>query len=165
MIARFERTTSRGWPWLLLFNLILFTPGMLAANLLAQSSLEHPPGILMGASDEGFRYMSGGIGLEERKIMLSWEADYSLKLAFAELSGDYLSDVKVLVADQNGEAVLSMITNGPWLYVKLPPGTFDVKATFEGETRQIENLYLRKGDRVTRLLHWDLEEQSQPVGD
>ncbi|HEU4345546.1 MAG TPA: carboxypeptidase regulatory-like domain-containing protein [Candidatus Binatia bacterium] len=119
----------------------------------------------MGASDQGFRYMSGGIGLEEREIMLGWEADYTLKLAFAELSGDYLSNVKVHVAGRNGKEVLSMTTNGPWLYIKLPPGTFDVKATFEGETRQIENLHLPKGNPVTRLLHWDLEEESQPVGD
>jgi hypothetical protein len=157
MIKRFEAIINGPWPLLLVFNLLLFSPWMLAGNVLAQSSIENPPGILMAASDKGFRYMTGGIGLEEREIMQRWGTDYNLKLTFAELSGDYLSDVRIAMQDQNGKNVINMTTNGPWLYVKLPAGTYDVKASFEGETRQIENLHLPKGDRVTRLLHWDLD--------
>lgn len=144
------------WP-LWVFNLLLFSPWMLTGNVLAQSSMENPPGILMSASDQGFRYMTGGVGLEEREIMRSWGTDYNLKLTFAELSGNYLSDVRIMMEDQSGKEIVNMTTNGPWLYVKLPAGTYDVKATFEGETRQIKNLHLPKGDRVTRLLHWDLD--------
>jgi hypothetical protein len=52
------------------------------------------------------------------------------------------------------------ITNGPWFYIKLPPGRYTVKATYEDETKQIKNLQLVEGDRVTRLVHWDLEKES-----
>jgi hypothetical protein len=155
MIKLFE--ANERWPLLFVFNLLLFSPWMLTDNVLAQSSIENPPGILMAASDQGFRYMTGGVGLEEREIMQSLDADYNLKLSFPELSGDYLSDVRIMMEDQSGKEIVNMTTNGPWLYVKVPPGTYDVEASFEGETRQIENLHLPKGDRVTRLLHWDLD--------
>jgi hypothetical protein len=157
MIKLFGAIKNGRWPLLFVFNLVLFSLWILTGNVLAQSSIENPPGILMAASDQGFRYMTGGVGLEEREIIESWGADYNLKLSFAELSGDYLSDVRVTMQDQNGKNVINMTTNGPWLYVKLPPGTYDVEASFEGETRHIENLHLPKGDRVTRLLHWDLD--------
>lgn len=41
--------------------------------------------------------------------------------------------------------------------MKLFDGTYTVKATFEDETKQIKNLYLPEGERVTRLLRWDLD--------
>lgn len=142
--------------FLLAFGLGVFSSWMLVPGVFAQSSGMNSPGILMGATDQGFRFMSGGVGLEERRIMESWGADYNLRLAFAEASGDYLSGVKVVVEDQDGKELISTTTNGPWLYVKLPAGKYDVKATVNGKMTGINDLQLSEGHRVSRILSWDL---------
>ncbi len=81
-----------------------------------------PSGIDTGKSPEGARFMSGGVGLEERQQMLKMAPGYDLKLAFADRRGDYLSDVVVTVDDAHGKQVLSTTTAGPWLYISRPPG-------------------------------------------
>ena len=50
--------------------------------------------------------------------------------------------------------------NGPWFYIDLPPGRYTVKAAYEDKTKQIKNLQVAEGHRVTRLVNWDLEEES-----
>lgn len=103
--------------------------------------------------------MTGGVGSGEREVMQSWAGDYNLKLAFAESSGVYVSDVALSI-DKDGRQMVRTMTNGPWFYIKLPPGRYTVKATYEDETKEIKNLQLVEGDRVTRFVHWDLEEVS-----
>lgn len=151
------KRVGKGFLFLLAFGLGVFSSWIAAPGVFAQSSPMNPAGILMGATDQGFRFMSGGVGLEERRIMESWGADYNLRLAFAEASGDYLSGVKVVVEDQDGKELISTTTNGPWLYVKLPAGKYDVKATFERKMKEIRELRLSEGDRVRRYLHWGID--------
>jgi hypothetical protein len=147
------------WPVLLLVtSLVLVSPPWFTANLLAQSSLEEAPGIIRGETEQGFHYMTGGIGIGEREKMQSWAKDYNLKLSFAEKSGVFLSDVKVLI-EKDERQMVRTTSNGPWFYIQLPPGTYNVRATFEGETQQLKNLRLTDGDRLTRIMHWDLEEE------
>ncbi|MEZ5601049.1 MAG: hypothetical protein R3F36_08715 [Candidatus Competibacteraceae bacterium] len=45
-------------------------------------------------------------------------------------SGDYLADIKVIIiVDKRGETVLSAVSNGPWFYAQLPPGTYTVEVS------------------------------------
>ncbi|MGH7830518.1 MAG: hypothetical protein ACREP8_10110 [Candidatus Binatia bacterium] len=145
--------------FLLALGLGVSVPWALAGGVSGESSLENHPGILREATDQGFRYMSGGVGLEEREVMESWGANYNLKLTFAGLSGHYLSDVRIVIQDSNGKEIISTVTNGPWLYVQVSPGVYDIKATFEGETREIQNLRVPEGQRVSRFFHWDLDQE------
>lgn len=148
----------KNWVSLLLaFNLGLLLPWILADKTLARSSAERPAGIIKGATKEGFPYMSGGVGTGAREIMQRWGGNYNLKLTFAESSGNYLADVKLILEDANGKEIISTMANGPWFYIQLPPGNYTAKADFEGETKQIKDLRLAKAGRVTRLLHWDLD--------
>jgi hypothetical protein len=103
--------------------------------------------------------MTGGVGSGEREIMQSWAEDYNLKLAFAETSGVYVSDVALSI-EKEGRRMVRTTTNGPWFYIKLPPGRYTVKAMYQDETKQIKNVQLAEGDRVARLVHWDSEDQS-----
>jgi hypothetical protein len=129
-----------------------------AGRVAAQTSMENPPGILRGITEQGFAYMTGGVGSGEREAMDSWAEGYNLKLAFAETSGVYISDVALLI-EKNGRQLVHATTNGPWFYIKLPPGKYAVKATHEDVTKQINNLQLGKSVRVTRLMHWDSEKE------
>jgi exopolysaccharide biosynthesis predicted pyruvyltransferase EpsI len=128
-------------------------------EIAAQASDLNPPGILIATTEKGVRYLTGGIGSSEREVMENWRANRDLKLIFAESSGHFLSDVKVVIQDRTAREILSVLTNGPWLYVELSPGTYRVRATFEGVTQEITKLRIAEHGRVERFMHWDLDEE------
>jgi hypothetical protein len=103
--------------------------------------------------------MTGGVGIGEREKMENWAQNYNLKLSFAEEAGVYLADVGVVVEDQRGKQLINMTSNGPWLYLQLPPGDYTVRATVNGETKQSKNVHLENGTRVTRIMRWDLPQE------
>jgi hypothetical protein len=100
--------------------------------------------------------MTGGVGSEERDAMESQAGDYNVKLAFAEKVGVYLADVDVAVHDQSGKQILDVTTNGPWLYLQLPEGTYTVRAAFNDKIQRISNLAVKPGQRTARIVRWDL---------
>ncbi len=91
---------------------------------------------------DGVPYLTGGIGLGEREEMEALTRDYNIKLVFAVQQGNYLSNVAVMVTSSTGGKVLEAVSDGPWLYANLPPGTYTVAATTLGKT-------ISKGARVT----------------
>ncbi len=103
--------------------------------------------------------MTGGVGADEREVMESLDVSFNLKLVFAGRSGNFLSDVKLSITDEPGHNVEEAISNGPWFYIKLPPGLYTVVATFNNDTKRIKNLDLSKSERVTRWLHWPVAEE------
>jgi hypothetical protein len=151
---------NRHWPRVFFaFSFAVFPLWILAESIPAQTSTKYPPQIIRGVTEQGLAYMTGGVGTDERNIMQSWAGDYNVKLAFAETSGVYLSDVELLIK-KDGREMVHETSNGPWFYIKLPPGEYTVEATYEDESKQIKNLPIAEGHRVTRLLHWDLKEES-----
>ena len=80
-------------------------------------------------------HVSGGIGFEGREEMQAAEKDHNLKVVAAEKNGDYLAEVNVVIESAKKERMLDATMDGPILLAKLPPGTYTVKATFEGQTQ------------------------------
>lgn len=73
-----------------------------------------------------------GIGEEGRA-----EAEtvpHSLKLVYAQPDGDFLGNVETRISGDGGELV-NVRCPGPWVLVDLPPGSYEVTATFKGETK------------------------------
>jgi hypothetical protein len=103
------------------------------------------------AVSQGIAYGSGGVGLGERKAMKGIEKKYNLKLIFAAASGEYVASVKVVVA-QGGARVLEVVSEGPWFLVKLPEGTYQVTATWEGES-QVRDVKMGKAMQWM-MFHW-----------
>lgn len=81
------------------------------------------------------RWISGGVGSESRAELDAASHDYSLKIVFAVKEHEaYLSDVPFVIRDGGGTTVAEGVSEGPWLYVDLPAGSYEVEATAEGET-------------------------------
>ncbi len=78
-------------------------------------------------------HVSGGIGEGSLAKMETMARDFNLKLVFALQSGNYVSDVKVVIADAKGKTLLDATSEGPWLLAKLPAGNYQIVATFEGK--------------------------------
>jgi hypothetical protein len=127
-----------------------FTP----QDAFAQSDQPAPPGILIATTDEGVRYLVGGVGSDERKMMEQLDADYNVKFIFANAFGDYISDVAVRIDDLQGKTVARVVTNGPWLYVKLASGGYRVRATHAAKTMEIERLEVPKAEGIRLTLGW-----------
>jgi hypothetical protein len=87
----------------------------------------------------GVSYVSGGVGTDSIDRLNALAGDFNLKLVFALKSGDYVSDVKVGIADAAGKTLLDITSDGPWLLARLPAGNYQIVATFAGnaEKRQV----------------------------
>lgn len=81
----------------------------------------------------GVTYVSGGVGDDSIAKLESLAKDFNLKLVFALQSGNYVSDVKVVIADAKGKTLLDATSAGPWFLAKLPVGNYQIVATFEGK--------------------------------
>lgn len=83
------------------------------------------------------QFVTGGIGLDESTSMKAAQKDYSLSMVFAKRrdgQNDYTADIPVTITDSKGATVLQTTTGGPYLLVKLPPGTYKITATNDGKT-------------------------------
>src|SRR6266550_3845774 len=101
---------------------------LILAQPLALSATELTGGIVNGKTDQGYPFASGGVGTEERELMRKEAPRYDLDLSFADQGGKYLSDVKVAITDEHGNRIVETTTAGPWFYITLPVGRYDVKA-------------------------------------
>jgi hypothetical protein len=94
------------------------------------------PTALQVKTYQGIPYVSGGAGEEERDLLHTLGREYNLKLIFAAKAGNYVSEVSITIANGRGQKVLEAVSEGPWFYTKLPPGTYRVMAQVEGRTQQ-----------------------------
>ncbi len=113
-------------------------------------------GIVKSETQQGYSFMSGGVGTDERNEMIQQSSQYDLALSFAAPAGNYLSDVQVVITDQRGNQVINTTTAGPLFYAQLPPGRYNVKATLNGQTQEIRNIQVSNAHRFSRLLHWNV---------
>jgi hypothetical protein len=112
-------------------------------------------------TQEGFPYLTGGISIDERQLMAERDDEYNLKLVFAEKSGIYLADVKLGIFDQKGQQIAAVTAPGPWFYIQLPPGKYDVRASFDGRTKTIRSIPVLKAQQTSRIFHWDLPSEPE----
>lgn len=94
--------------------------------------------------------VSGGVGLAAREALAATARDHNLKLVFALVSREYLSDVEVDIS--GGGRRLAHRSEGPWLFAKLPPGQYTVRATFEGQTLTRTVAVGARGQKVVNFL-------------
>ena len=99
-------------------------------------------------------WVSGGIGAEERDEMIMALPDYNFRLLVAaEKSGAYLAAVRVVVRDARGRTILDAPLEGPWLLSRLPPGRYEVTATYAGKP-QTRSLVIPADGRREVFLYW-----------
>jgi hypothetical protein len=126
------------------------------------SAAETPPGVMItqGTTVQGFSYLTGGVSSEEREILEQSGKGYNVRLTFAERGGAYLSDVNLVLTDAKGREIIAIKTNGPFFYIQLPPGSYGVSATFQGETKTLKSLVVPQVKTVQQTFVWNLGEQS-----
>ena len=147
-----------------LFVTLTLEPTRCGVPPINAQAAEFPPAIIIteGKTVQGFPYLFGGISSNEREAMQRRAKGYNLKLVFAEKNGSFLSGVTVVVTSMKVGEILSMATDGPWFYIQLPPGTYCVRASFIGQTKQVNNLNVPKNKTVQQTFTWVIAERPEP---
>ena len=109
-------------------------------TLVLAAAFAQAQGTLPPAQHQGsIEYISGGIGLDESTAFKAAMSQYPLALTFASTSaGDtaaYVSEVQVVIRDTNDTDVLNVTSEGPYFLARLPPGQYQVFATYNNETQ------------------------------
>ncbi|WP_169259174.1 hypothetical protein [Aromatoleum diolicum] len=96
-------------------------------------------------------WMSGGIGDEAREEMRKAARAYNVHIVFSARNGDYLATVPVTVTRRNGQKIYSGVSDGPLLYLKLPPGSYQLAAEIDGawQSKRIEAGASGRATKVT----------------
>ena len=143
---------------LILFSFLVFDPVRCIAPLTIARPAQFPPAIVIteGKTTDGFPYLSGGVGADERLALEERAKGFPVKLVFAAADGSYVANVKLEISGEKNQTLLSTTTTGPWFFIDLPPGTYRVKATFAGQSKDVTALRVSKDKRAYQVFVWNL---------
>lgn len=99
-------------------------------------------------------FLSGGVGQSEREALKDMGKDYPLKLIFSNRNGEYLAGVMVKILDQKDKPIFTTISDGPWLFINIPPGTYNMEVNFKGKQKRISQIKIEKGSQKVFSLQW-----------
>ena len=115
-----------------------------------------------GKTAQGWAYVSGGVGSDELHALHARRDQFSLwVVTAARPSGAYLADVLVKVTDAQHTVVFDQRLAGPWLFIELPPGRYEIQATHKSET-QTKVTTIHPGDHHQVLFYFDVAAQVLP---
>ncbi len=89
----------------------------------------------------GISYVTGGFGQDESTAFKQAMPQFSVAMTFSSQSDGtaaYAADVQVVIRDEHDVNVLNVASEGPFLLVKLPPGKYQVFATYANQTQKRE---------------------------
>jgi len=107
-------------------------------------------------------YFSAGVGVEERSAQYP---PFALKVVFTAGDKSLLSHAGVTI--QPAKAGVAIIippeqVEGPWLFVDLTPGLYDLSATFSGRVQQLKGVKIEPGRQKVVHFRWK-EPRDSPV--
>jgi hypothetical protein len=123
-------------------------PATAATMLMQNAALPQPK------TEGDITYLSGGIGKPESTAMKAEARHYPLSMIFSgNKDNEYLADVHVTIKDHTGKDVLSTVSEGPIMLVRLPAGSYTVIAEANGKSFKRSVHVQAKGERQLSF-HW-----------
>lgn len=133
----------------------LMIPVVIFGIVLYALSVYSEEDFLKKGSEGRIAFLSGGVGQPEREILKEKGKAYPLKLIFSNKKGEYLSDVVVKLFDRQGKEILTTVSNGPWLFIDLPSGTYHLEASFKTEKKRIPDFQIERGTQKFLSIQWE----------
>lgn len=102
----------------------------------------------------GVRYFSAGVGLEER---MAEYPPFPLKLVFTAGGKPFLAGVAVTITPAAGGPPVTIPdeqVDGPWLFVDVPSGVYDITGVHGGVTQRLKGIAVKAGTSKTVHLRW-----------
>ena len=94
--------------------------------------------------------LSGGIGETSATEMKQAAKNYNVHLVFSNRRGEYVADVPYTVVDARRREVAAGTSEGPLLYLRLPPGRYEVSARI-GSTALTKRIHAASGGRAADI--------------
>ena len=138
------------------------------AGVSGSTSIDAAGGLIAGSDASRVQAqvpaVAGGVGINARNMLSSEGApEHNVKMVFSLNTGNYLADVNVQVTDRSGRTVIDGVSDGPWLYAKLPPGSYTAKATYNGHTVTERFSVGGSGQRVAHF-RWPASVEAAAIG-
>lgn len=104
----------------------------------------------VGSKQVDVSWVSGGVGDEAMAEMLKLSAGYNVQVLMTGQRGNYLAGIPFTLSRRNGEVMLSGVTEGPLLYLKLPGGNYLIAVEVDGK-RQSRQIQVSNAGPASRL--------------
>ena len=99
----------------------------------------------------GVAYVSGGVGSDERARMEAMGSDFNLRVEVAIPAGNYVGSPRIEIRDAAGKTVLDAQSDGPLLYAKVPPGSYNVAVHEAGKKSAQKSVQVGTGPTKVTL--------------
>jgi hypothetical protein len=127
--------------------------GLAVAALLAAGNAGAEP--VRGKTAAGIAYAMGGVTVSDLQDLERRKDDFSLWITTAaKKTGAYLADVQVRITGADGKLVFNAPIPGPWLFIDLPPGRYQIEAAHRGK-QQTRSTQIHPKDRHQLLFYFD----------
>lgn len=113
-------------------SLLAVATALLCTSLPAAEIDDNAKSNVISTPQAGIPWMSGGIGDDARDEMRKAATAYNVQIIFSDRQGSYLADIPFAVSGRNGKEILAGVSEGPLLYIKLPPGGYRISAQIDG---------------------------------
>lgn len=129
-----------------------------AVPLLRHNADPLPTELLPVARQAGaIRYISGGIGIDSADEMRAHRNDYPVAITF--LFSDcgvkqFTAGIQVLIETAGGEPLLEAVTEGPYLFIDLPAGSYRLEARSDLGEPQRRNFAVVAGKHLDLTVTW-----------
>jgi hypothetical protein len=118
--------------------------------------------IQSGKTAQGVSYISGGVSHSELTSLHESRDRYSLwVITAASKSGAFLADVLVTIRDDRQRVVFEGRLDGPWLFIDLPLGRYQVEAALNGTTQKRVTA-IHRGDHHQVFFYFDTGDEVNP---
>ena len=101
-------------------------------------------------------FITGGHNPSQTPVFERAAADYPLALEFVRRGrarDQLLAGARVSIRDARGREILSTVTEGPFLFARVPAGRYHVAATYDGMTLT-RRVVVRERDNRRVVLEW-----------
>lgn len=134
-----------------IFRLVAFAFCFLAATTAAAKT----PVVQQEGS---LRYVSGGIGIDERDELDKIAPEFDIKVTLSTASGYLLGGGRIKIKDSEGNLLLDTTTDGPVFMLDAPAGTYIIEAVVDGRS---QGMRFEAGDTAapqSAYLTWQIDE-------
>lgn len=143
------------------FDRMAWAAAVAAAALLAAPAAQ---AVRSGLTPQGMAYVTGGVSDEELVDLRARRDAYTLWVVTAAArTGAHLADVRVVVRDARSRPVFDQKLDGPWLFIFLPRGRYEVQAMLNGEVHS-RRTQIHKGDHHQVFFYFETGDDVGPEG-
>jgi len=133
---------------------------LMSVAMLTALSADFAWGEQRGKTLQGRAYVSGGVAAAEQLKLQAERVNYKLwVITAAQRSGAYIADARIRIRDGKQQLVFDGPLDGPWLFIDLALGPYEVEASWGDQTVRSKTT-IHAGDRHQIVAHFKVADEA-----